>query len=289
MAAGAAVTTWLERVRRAPSSRIVRQLSACGIRPADFELGDLSRIASLRPCDVGLDGADPVGDARLADAPVPIRLGACERGGHTILVTFSAADLERTAACGARALAAAGIERGMRVANTLEGGLDTPGSLIVGDALERLGALDAPLGPVRDAKSARAMAELFDRTAIDVLIADDASGAALIDALHARPPRAWRGTLWLGAERHAPDGRRWWRRWVSLPELSVFFAVECTRGSLHCDPDVHVEVRPTGLRFSSLSGDAPLFAYDPGIPLRVDPRRCACGDPRPCVETADPI
>jgi hypothetical protein len=281
------VPTWLERLRRSPSALIARQLAAAGIRVEAFRLADLSRIASLGPGDLDLEQCDdPVGSPRLADAPAPIRLGACERSGRTIVVTFTAADLERAAATGARAFAAAGIEPGMKVANTLEGGLETPGSLIVGDALERLRALDVPLGPVRDEKTAKTIAAMIDRLGVDVLIGDARSAGALLRELRAAPPRSWRGTLWLGAERPAEDFGGWWRRWISLPEVSVFLAVECGRGSLHLDPDVHLEMRAGAPRLSSLAGDAPLLAYEAGMPLRAAAQACACGDPRTCVEIA---
>jgi hypothetical protein len=281
---------WLERLRRAPSPLIARQLAAAGIRAADFELQDLSRLPSVAPGDLRLErGADGLARQRLADAQAPIRLGTCERAGAAIVVTFTTADLERAAVYGARAFAAAGIERGMKVANTLEGGLETPGSLIVGDALERLGALDVPLGPVRDAASAAAMAQLVRRIGIDVLITSDASGSALLAALAAAPPPSWRGTIWLGPERSPAIVDRWRRRWISLPEISVFLAVECALGALHLDPAVHVELRDGELEWSALGGDAPLLAYRPGLALRIAQQECRCADPRLVVDIADPI
>jgi len=278
---------WLERVRRSPSPLIARQLAAVGVRAADFEPGHLPRLPTVAPHDLRLRrGGDPIADVRLADAATPVRLGACERAGETIVVTFTAADLDRVASYGARALGAAGVARGMKVANTLDGGIETPGSLILGDALERLGALDVPLGPVRDTAAAQAMARLVDRIGIDVLITSDASGAALVAALEQTPASisSWRGTIWLGAEERRAGADRWWRRWISVPEVSVFLAVECTRGALHLDPDVKAELRDGELCCSALAGDAPLLAYRPGVGLRVSEQTCSCADPRLVVE-----
>ena len=280
---------WWERVRRNPSPLLARQLAAVNAAPGELRLGDLARLPSLEPGDLDFSRLDdPLAAARLADAARPVRLGACERGGATIIVTFTPNDLERVAAYGARALGAAGIERGMKVANTLEGGLETPGSLILGDALERLGALDVPLGPARDEKAARALAAMVERVAVDVLVLDDATGAALLAELRKHPPRSWRGTLWRGDE--APSGLPGWcRRWISVPEASIFFAVECRSGTLHTDPEVHLEERGQSLRLTSLSGDAPLFAYESGLALRLVRTPCPCGDSRSAVASRQAI
>jgi len=88
-----------------------------------------------------------------------------------------------------------------------------------------------------------------------------------------------RGTVWLGAQA-APDLPGWCRRWISVPETSVFFAVECTSGTLHVDPDVGVAMNGGHLRLHSLGGDAPLFGYEPGLALVPIPAPCVCGDRR---------
>jgi hypothetical protein len=280
---------WWKRVRRNPSPLLVRQLAAMNATSADVRLTDLARAPSLEPRDLDFSRLDdPVAAPRLADAARPVRLGACERSGATIVVTFTANDLERVAAYGARALAAAGLERGMKVANTLEGGLETPGSLILGDALERLGALDVPLGPAREERAVKALAAMVDRVAADVLVLDGPTGAPLLVELRKHPPRSWRGTVWLGDD--PPTGvPGWCRRWISVPEASVFFAVECRSGTLHADPELHLEEREGSLRLTSLAGDAPLFAYDPGLALRLVRATCPCGDSRSAVALRAPI
>ena len=290
MEAGTALidSDWWRRVRRSPSPLFARQLAAANVAPAELRLTDLARLPSLQPGDLDFASLeDPLGAPRLADAARPVRLGACERDGATIVVTFTPNDLQRVAEYGARALAAAGVVPGMKVANTLEGGLETPGSLILGDALERLGALDVPLGPARDEKAAKALAAMVDRVAADVLVLDGGTGAALLAELRKHPPHSWQGTLWLGGE--PPSGLPGWcRRWISVPETSIFFAVDCRSGNLHADPEVHLEERGRSLRLTSLAGDAPLFAYDPGLALRLVRAPCPCGDSRIAVTVREP-
>jgi hypothetical protein len=282
---------WWERVRKHPSPLLARQLSAVGLQAADFRPADATRLASLSPRDLELTRLDdPVAAMRLGDAPNPVRLGSCERAGATMVVPFTADDLERIATYGARALGEAGVAAGMRVANTLEGGLETPGSLILGDALERLGALDVPLGPAYDEHAAKALAALTRRIDAQVVIVDGRTGGALVAELRKDPPRSCQGTIWLGVE-PPPSVPGWCRRWISVPEVSIFFAVECRSGSLHVDPDVHVDESARRLRLHSLAGDAPLFGYEPDVPLRRAETPCACGDRRLTVilARADPI
>ena len=280
---------WASRVRGSPSPLLRRQLAEAGLEPSRLQLEEVSRLPRLLPRDLDLDRlADPVGWLRLGDAAPPIRLGSCEREGATIVLTWTAADLARIAETGARALAAAGVTPGMKVANTLEGGFETPGSLVLGDALEKLGALDVPLGPVRDEKTARSVAELLDRIAADVLVLDGRSASGLLAALAETPPsgwpRGWRGTLWLGLDPLPRALPGWRRRWLSVPEVSVFLAVECHRGALHLDPNVLVEIRDRHALMSSTAGDAPLFAYDAGLEARAVRSGCSCGDARPLIE-----
>jgi hypothetical protein len=277
----------LERIRRVPSPLITRQLAAAGISPRELRLEHLAELPPIRPADLDLARLDdPVGELALGDAPRPVRLGSCERGDATILVAFTARDLARTAAYGARALAAAGLAPRMRVANTLEGGLATPGSLVLGDALEALGALDVPLGPVRDAKTAVTIAALVARIDAEILVVDPPSAVALGAALAGNRPASWRGIVWLGADGAPGKEPGWSRRWISLPEISVFFAVDCSVGRLHLDPDVRVEIREGRLRIGTLAGDRPLLAYEPGLRAAVLGDGCACGDPRRVLEPA---
>jgi hypothetical protein len=278
----------LARIRSAPSPLLARQLARAGVGAGALRREDLSRLPALRPDDLDLAAlGDPVRELALADAPRPVRLGACERGERTIALAFTAADLARAAEYGARALGAAGVRAKARVANTLEGGLATPGSLGLGDALERLGALDVPLGPVRDAKAAGAIADVLRRVRPDVLVLDPESERVLERS--AGRERSWDGIIALGGEARADAPPRWRRRWISLPEVSVFFAVDCAEQSLHLDPDVEAEARDGWLRVSSLAGDRPLLAYEPGVRATAVRAGCRCGDPRRVLVLPDGV
>ena len=240
----------------------------------------------VRPADLDLDRlADPVGDARVEGAPLPVRLGVCERGGATIVLTWSAAGLAREAEEGARMLAAAGAAPGMRIANTLEGGLTTPGSLLLGDAVERLGALDVPLGPVRDAKVAEAMRDLVDAIGAEVVVVDEASAPAFLDRLVASPPAALGLVLRLGmgTTRHAPFASL---RWLAVPEIASFFALECALGNWHVAPSVRIEEAEERLLLSSGESETPLHRYDARLRGRRLRGPCACGRAGAALELA---
>src|SRR5262249_20471068 len=72
-------------------------------------------------------------------------------------IAWSRADLDREAALGARALWRAGLRARTRTSDCLDGGLVTPGTLAITDALDVLDALALPVGPIAsDAALARA-------------------------------------------------------------------------------------------------------------------------------------
>jgi hypothetical protein len=284
---GGGTEGWLERVRRAPSPLLRVQSAAARIDPAALTLDDLPRLPRISPEDLDLDRLDdPVGHVRLADAAAPNRLGVSARGEQSVVVSWTAADLARLAADGARALGAAGIRRGNRVANTLEGGLTVPGSLALGDALEALGALDVPLGPASDEKSGEALAALIDRIGIEVLVVDAPSASALLPILAARRRPGVQGIVWTGAREPEWPERlpAWRRRWLSLPEVHVHAAVGCTAGALHVEPTVRVDAVDDVLYWSALAGDAPIWRYDVGLVGALGRERCSCGDSRRTID-----
>ncbi len=269
----------LERLRRFPSPVLRRQVAEAGLDAERFDLKDLPRIAPLGPREIALDRLDdPVGYLRLADAAAPVRLGTCVRDGATIVLTWAGAELARVAETGARALARAGVKPGMKVANTLEGGFATPGSLVLGDAVERLGALDVPVGPVREEKGAAAIRDLLDRIAADFLVVDADTSKTLVPEILRRPPRGWKATLWLGDEPPAAGLPGSVRRWIAVPEVSVFLATECARGASHLDPAVRAEICDGRLVLTALGGDSPLLRYDCRLRLASLGDSCDCGD-----------
>src|SRR5690242_1472743 len=103
---------------------------------------------------------DQRADPRSIRGTAPVRLGITGSGEDLLVLGWSAADLARERAAGTRLLGRLGMLPGMRVANTLPGALATPGSLLLGDVIEDLGALDVPLGVVESAAAARPAWEL---------------------------------------------------------------------------------------------------------------------------------
>src|SRR5881396_1327927 len=138
----------------------------------------------------------PHGTRRPPGAAPPVRLGVSGSGAELLVLAWSAADLARERAAGTRLLTRLGVAPGMRVANTLPGALATPGSLLLGDVVEELGALDVPLGQV-DAAAARQAWELIDRVTPDVTVLDDASAAPFLAAAPPAERPWWRGIVWL--------------------------------------------------------------------------------------------
>jgi hypothetical protein len=231
----------------------------------------------------------PLGSRRPGAAADPVRVGVTGTGDDLLVLAWSAADLARERAAGARLLGGLGIAPGMRVANVLPGALATPGSLLLGDVIEEMGCLDVPLGTVGGEPAAREAWALLERAQPDVIVCDAASGPTLLASAPEPPPSWWRGVVWLGCDAGAwPRVRGWQRRWLAVPEASSFVAGSCAAGMLHPDDGVLVEVtdesgapRPAGewgtLALTPLGGDTRLFRYAPGIAARVVPGPCGCG------------
>jgi len=226
----------------------------------------------------------PHGTRRPPGAAPPVRLGVSGRGAELLVLAWSAADLARERAAGTRVLARFGVAPGMRVANTLPGALATPGSLLLGDVVEELGALDVPLGAVEDAAAARHAWELVERVTPDVIVLDDVSAATFLTAA---PPGArpwWRGTVWLrvGARVGHPAVPPavafggWQREWLAVPEATSFVAATCAAGRFHVDEGVVAEVVDETLVLTPRGFEAPLERYATELPARLIPGPCGC-------------
>jgi hypothetical protein len=195
----------------------------------------------------------------------------------------------------------------MRVANTLAGALVTPGSLLLGDVVEALGALDVPLGTIDGEAAARAAWDLVDRVEPAVLVLEGATAGPFFAAA---PPRArpwWLGVVWLrrGAEvaAHRPPPSAcgfagWQRTWLAVPEATSFVAGSCAHGRFHLDEGVMGEVlaaSPPGtcavgdegiLTLTTLAGDTALLRFATAVRARTVRGPCACGDAGAAVELA---
>ena len=222
---------------------------------------------------------------RPSGAAAAVRLGVTGSGEDLLVLAWSAADLARERAAGTRLLRRLGVAPGMRVANTLPGALATPGSLLLGDVVEELGALDVPLGALDGAAAARAAWELVDRVTPDVIVLDHASGPAFLAAAPAAARPWWRGVVWLRTA--APAARvavppaaglgGWQREWLAVPEATSFVAGTCAAGRFHVDEDVVAEVVDAVLVVAARGFEVPPQRYVSGLPARPAAGPCRCG------------
>ena len=227
----------------------------------------------------------PHGARRPPGAAPPVRLGVSGSGAELLVLAWSAADLARERAAGTRALARLGVAPGMRVANTLPGALATPGSLLLGDVVEELGALDVPLGAVEDATSARSAWELVERVTPDVIVLDDASAPTFFAAAPPGPRPWWRGIVWLrtGARATRPavppaaGFGGWQREWLAVPEATSFVAGTCAAGRFHVDEEVEAEVVGGVLVMTARGLEVPIERYASDVPARLAAGPCPCG------------
>jgi len=226
----------------------------------------------------------PHGTRRPPGAAPPVRLGVSGSGAELLVLAWSAADLARERAAGTRVLARLGVAPGMRVANTLPGALATPGSLLLGDVVEELGALDVPLGPVEDAASARQAWDLVERVTPDVIVLDGASTATFLATAPPAERPWWRGIVWLRvgarAARPAPPAAGgfvgWQREWLAVPEATSFVAGTCAAGRFHVDEGVVAEVVDEMLVLTRRGFEVPLERYATELPARLIPGPCGC-------------
>src|SRR5438128_4898197 len=215
----------------------------------------------------------------------PVRLGVSGSGAELLVLAWSAADLARERAAGTRLLTRLGVAPGMRVANTLPGALATPGSLLLGDVVEELGALDVPLGQVDGAAAARQAWELVDRVTPDVTVLDDASAAPFLAAAPPAERPWWRGIVWLrvgartarAAAAPAAGFCGWQREWLAVPEVTSFVAGTCTAGRFHVDEGVVAEIADGVLVLTARGLDTSLQRYASDVPARLATGPCPCG------------
>ena len=301
-------TTLLGRVLRAPPGFYQRRLrdaalSDLGRAPAAF-----ARLALTRRDELVRDQLDnlPHGTRRFADAAPPVRTGITGTGAELLVLTWTAADLARERAAGARFFAALGVAAGKRVANTLPGELTSPGSLLLGDVIEELGALDIPLGAIETDAAARQAWELIDRVQPELLVLEPATTPRLLTAASPLPRPWWRGVIFVrrdGSLDPLPElgtagFSGWQRSWFAVAEASSFVASSCASARWHIQPGVLAEVvdEMTGapsapgsagaLVLTPLAGDTVLLRYVTGRKARAIPSPCECGTHGMAIEPA---
>ena len=233
----------------------------------------------------------PLGTRRHAGARPPIRLGKTGMGADLLVLAWSAADLAREVAAGARLLGRLGVAAGMRIANNLPGALATPGALLVGDVIEHIGALDVPLGVTDGGTAAEQAWGLLDLVEPAIVILDPASSARLFAAAPERPRPWWRGIVWLrcggnaGARPQPPRGvEAWEREWLAVPEVASFVAHSCEAGRFHVDEAVAAEVIDGFLVLTGCGADTPGLRYVSDVPARAVSVCCPCGSGGVIVE-----
>jgi len=221
----------------------------------------------------------PWGSRTYRDGEPPVRIGASGSGDDLLVLGWSAADLAREIEAGARLFAGFGIGPATRVANTLPGALVTPGSLLIGDVHEHLGALDVPLGVVENEAAAKGAWELFDRVRAEVLIVPEAADVPFFRCAPAAERPWWRGIVWLhrgGPRAAVPAGFTGWQRtWLAVPEVTSFAAGSCAQGGLHVAAGVTIEA-PDGELIVGATGSAWPARYRSGQRGRVA-SSCRCG------------
>jgi hypothetical protein len=219
-------------------------------------------------------------------AAAPVRAGATGSGADLLVLTWTAADLARERAAGARLLRSIGVARGMRVANTLPGALAVPGSLLLGDVVEDVGALDVPLGAIESDTAARQAWELMDRVQPEVMILESTTAARFFAAAPDAVRGWWKGLVWLrrGAVALPPPpvptaaGFTGWQRiWFAVAEVTSFVAHSCSESRFHLEASVNAEIVDGTLVLSLADGDIPLRRYASGIVARRASDPCPCG------------
>jgi len=301
----AALTGLVTRILGAPTGFYEPRLHHAGVRSGrDIANESLARISLTRRADLVRDQLDhlPHGTRRLAGADHPVRTGVTGSGDALLVLAWTAADLARERAAGARVLGRLGIRAGMRVANTLPGALVTPGSLLLGDVIEEIGGLDVPLGAIDSDAAAKPAWELIDRVQPEVLVLEAATGARLIAAAPVTRREWWRGVIWLRrgaaampAPPELPGFSGWQRTWFAVPEASSFVASSCSAGHFHVDEGLIAEVvDPSGaplagghdgeLALTTLDLDTPVLRYATGVAARIVASPCSCGESGSALE-----
>ena len=247
--------------------------------------------APLRRPDLLADQRDrpPFGRRQFRAGDPPVRAGITGSGADMLLLAWSASDLAREIAAGARVLGALGVRAGTRVGNTLPGALATPGALLLGDVNEALGALDVPLGVIDGEAAARAAWELADRVRCEILVLDPITAPTMFLAAPGVERPWWRGIVWLergeGQPKAAPPDSfvGWQRAWLAVPEVASFAGGTCERGRMHADTGVTVDV-VDGRLVLAADGSAASGPFDTGMAAhRV---ACACGAAGTALELA---
>ena len=254
---------WRERWRRAGIARAPESLD--GLEPV--RIADLAADERAHP---------PYGSWRAASSFV--RVGVPARDSALEMLVFTAEDLEAEARVGAIALAAAGLAPGGRETNAFAGGLATPGSLVVGDSAQVLGALDMPVGPIAAAGPRDTAFDFWQRVKPDFAVLDPAGVRDLASLLADKKTTA--GDIGIRAAAlvtdlrdpapSLPDLGVPMTRIVGLPEAFSLLAARDAHGVFVAPgSEVVLEVQDGELLVTTLRHSAALVRYAPGVRARL--------------------
>lgn len=234
----------------------------------------------------------PFGRFQLEPAPF-IRAGLATAGlPHPTPIAWTRADLDAEAQLGARALRRAGIAPRTRTSDCLDGGLVTPGTLAISDALDALDALALPVGPVTNEAALQRAVDIWDIVQPSALIVDAPSLAFLSAKSASARPQTFAVLLTPGhaAELAAPPKQEVFRI-LSVPPVCTFAAGECrAHDGLHLAEDaVLAEIvddvaqpLPVGqfgrLLLTALTRSLALLRFDTGLRAALDRSPCGCGE-----------
>ncbi len=222
--------------------------------------------------------------------PPLVRCGVIGQGAGLVVAAWTAASLTEEKNAGVQMFRSFGVAATMRVVQTLPGALTTPGSLLVGDVLEELGALDAPFGPVRNEKDLQGFWDAVASLGAEVFVTDENSGRRLLTAA---TPAGATGNLkkWIwvsGSPRFRPPPLPRWASmvechvWFTAPEAESFFAFLCPQGRVHLRLPERVRLAQEGRAQATCSGLIVNCKETAGFDVLVQwPVRgitaCACG------------
>jgi hypothetical protein len=192
---------------------------------------------------VSLQRTLPPDTWRRPSAPL-VRAGASGRVEQLLVLAWTAEMLATERAAGVRVLRRVGITAGQRVANNLPGALVTPGSLLLGDVVEELGALDVPLGETKADGAIDNAWALIERVQPHALVLEAATAERFFAAAPIKYAVQLRALVWLHREppKQLPSPPPSWKveqqlHCLAVPEVLSFFAYSCN-DHFHCDESI---------------------------------------------------
>jgi phenylacetate-CoA ligase len=284
--------TALAERREALLSALRARIGHAGFYARRADVFTAQRVMTGADFAVEVEAHPPFGRFQLEPAPL-IRAGLATAGvPRPTPIAWTRADLDAEAQLGARALRRAGLGPRGRSSDCLDGGLVTPGTLAIADALDALDALALPVGPVTADSALQRAATVWEIVRPHVLVVDAPSLAFLQPRATYPRPRAFAALLTPADARvlAAPALPEVYRIF-SVPPICTFAAGECVaRDGFHLAEDTVLaeivdeiaRVLPDGvsgrLLLTSLTRNLALLRFDTGLCAALDRTPCRCGE-----------